>query len=122
MTNVLVTYGSRHGGTRGIAERIGEVLRDGGLEAVVAPAEDVTDVRTEEAVLVGSWALHGQLAQGTPRVHQAQRGGAGHAAGLALQQRTIARVIEEQGGGRSADHAPGPSRARGAVVAGRSKT
>ena len=26
MTRILVVYGSRHGGTRGIAERIGEVL------------------------------------------------------------------------------------------------
>ncbi len=38
MTKVLVVYGSRHGATRGIAVRIGEVLREDGLEAEVAAA------------------------------------------------------------------------------------
>ena len=33
MTKVLVVYGSRHGGTEGIARRIGEVLRAQGLAA-----------------------------------------------------------------------------------------
>jgi menaquinone-dependent protoporphyrinogen oxidase len=54
MTKVLVVYASRHGATRGIAERIGEVLRTEGLEADVAPADQVTGVGGADAVVVGS--------------------------------------------------------------------
>ncbi len=54
MTKVLVVYGSRHGGTRGIAERIGDVLRTEGLEAVVAAADAASDVQTADAVVIGS--------------------------------------------------------------------
>jgi menaquinone-dependent protoporphyrinogen IX oxidase len=54
MTKVLVVYASRHGGTRGIAERIGDVLRTEGLDADVAAAEQVRDVRAADAFVVGS--------------------------------------------------------------------
>lgn len=54
MTKVLVVYASRHGATRGIAERIGEVLRTEGLEADVATADQVAGVGTADAVVVGS--------------------------------------------------------------------
>lgn len=54
MTKVLVVYASRHGATRGIAERIGDVLRTEGLEADVAPADHVAGVGTADAVVVGS--------------------------------------------------------------------
>jgi menaquinone-dependent protoporphyrinogen oxidase len=54
MTKVLVVYASRHGATRGIAERIGEVLRTEGLEADVASADDVAGVGTADAVVAGS--------------------------------------------------------------------
>ena len=54
MTRVLVVYGSRHGGTRGIAERIGDVLRTEGLDAEVAAAERVKDLGVADAVVVGS--------------------------------------------------------------------
>lgn len=54
MTKVLVVYASRHGATRGIAERIGEVLRTEGLEADVAQADQVAGVGTADAVVVGS--------------------------------------------------------------------
>jgi menaquinone-dependent protoporphyrinogen oxidase len=62
MTKVLVVYGSRHGGTRGIAERIGEVLRSEGAEAVVAAADRVApdDVRTADAFVVGSGVYMGR--------------------------------------------------------------
>src|SRR6266496_594732 len=59
MTKVLVVYGSRHGGTRGIAERMGEVLRTEGLDAVVLPVELAGDVRTVDAVVVGSGVYMG---------------------------------------------------------------
>ena len=59
MTKVLVVYASRHGGTRGIAERIGEVLRTEGLEADVAPADQVAGVGGADAVVVGSGVYMG---------------------------------------------------------------
>lgn len=59
MTKVLVVYGSRHGGTKGIAERIGEVLQSEGLEASVAPADQAQDVGGADAVVVGSGVYMG---------------------------------------------------------------
>ncbi|WP_241845393.1 hypothetical protein [Streptomyces sp. CB02261] len=41
---VLVAYGSKAGATAGIAEGIGQTLRDDGFDAVVLPADTVTDV------------------------------------------------------------------------------
>ena len=54
MTTVLVVYASRHGATKGIAERIGEVLRTDGLVAEVAAADQEADIGTPDAVVVGS--------------------------------------------------------------------
>lgn len=59
MTKVLVAYGSRHGGTRGIAERIGEILRTEGLKAVVEAADRAEDVATADAIVVGSGVYMG---------------------------------------------------------------
>jgi len=59
MATVLVVYGSRHGATREIAERIGEVLRAEGLEAKLADATDVRDVGTADAVVIGSGVYMG---------------------------------------------------------------
>ena len=59
MTRVLVAYGSRHGGTRGIAERIGEVLRSEGLEADVVAADRVGDLGDADAFVVGSGVYMG---------------------------------------------------------------
>jgi menaquinone-dependent protoporphyrinogen oxidase len=59
MTRVLVVYASRHGGTRGIAERIGDVLRMDGLEADVAPADQVAGVGGADAVVIGSGVYMG---------------------------------------------------------------
>ena len=53
---VLVAYASRHGATRGIAERIGERLRAHGMEADVAPAAGVTDASRYDAFVVGAAA------------------------------------------------------------------
>jgi menaquinone-dependent protoporphyrinogen oxidase len=59
MTRVLVVYGSRHGGTRGIAERIGDVLRTERLDAVVSAADHAVDVAAADAVVVGSGVYMG---------------------------------------------------------------
>ena len=59
MTQVLVVYASRHGATRGIAERIGEVLRAEGLDAFVASADRVVDVGRADAVVIGSGVYMG---------------------------------------------------------------
>jgi menaquinone-dependent protoporphyrinogen oxidase len=66
MTKVLVVYASRHGATRGIAERIGDVLRTKGLEVDVAPADEVAGVGRADAVVVGSAVYMGTwLKEGT---------------------------------------------------------
>jgi len=52
----LVTYASRHGSTRGIAERIAERLRAHGLDADVRPAAEVRDASRYEAFVVGAAA------------------------------------------------------------------
>lgn len=54
MKKVLVVYASRHGATRGIAQRIGDVLRTEGLEVDVAPADHASGVGAADAVVVGS--------------------------------------------------------------------
>lgn len=60
MTKVLVVYGSRHGATRGIAERIGQVLRTEGIVAEVATADRVGEVRDVDAFVVGSCVYMGK--------------------------------------------------------------
>jgi menaquinone-dependent protoporphyrinogen oxidase len=50
---VLVTYGSRMGGTAGIAEVVGAELRDQGLEVDVLPAHLVRTTEGYDAFVVG---------------------------------------------------------------------
>jgi menaquinone-dependent protoporphyrinogen oxidase len=50
---VLVTSGSKHGGTEGIAHIIGDVLRERGFEVLVVPAEDVRELETFDGVIAG---------------------------------------------------------------------
>ena len=59
MISVLVVYGSRHGGTKGIAERIGEVLRTEGLGADVVPADRAGSIQAADALVVGSGVYMG---------------------------------------------------------------
>jgi menaquinone-dependent protoporphyrinogen oxidase len=54
--NVLVAYASRHGATQGVAERIAETLREGGLNAELARARDVKSIAGYDAFVVGSAA------------------------------------------------------------------
>jgi menaquinone-dependent protoporphyrinogen oxidase len=51
---ILVTYASKYGATKEIAEKIGEVLRQEGLQVDILPVEGVRDLNGYEAVILGS--------------------------------------------------------------------
>jgi menaquinone-dependent protoporphyrinogen oxidase len=51
--SVLVAYGTRNGSTKGIADLIGNALRDEGLAVTVRPAGDVRDLDGYDAVVLG---------------------------------------------------------------------
>jgi menaquinone-dependent protoporphyrinogen oxidase len=51
---VLVTAASKHGATAGIAQAIGDVLAERGLEVTVAAVEDVRTIDPYDAVVAGS--------------------------------------------------------------------
>lgn len=59
MTKVKIVYGSRHGGTRGIAERIAQVLEANGIGATVEPAGPATAADDADAYVVGSGVYMG---------------------------------------------------------------
>lgn len=50
---VLVTWGSKHGGTEGIGRILGEALETHGFDVVMASVDEVNDLRGFEAVIVG---------------------------------------------------------------------
>lgn len=54
--HVLVAYASRHGATRGIAERIADTLRASGLDAEIRPAAEVKSAAGYDAFVIGSAA------------------------------------------------------------------
>jgi menaquinone-dependent protoporphyrinogen oxidase len=60
MTHVMVAYATRHGATRGIAERIGETLRAEGLQATVVDIAQSPDPRSADALVIGSAAYMGK--------------------------------------------------------------
>jgi menaquinone-dependent protoporphyrinogen oxidase len=57
---VLVTYGTKYGATAEIAEKIGQVLQQAGLQARVLPADRAGDPNAYEAVILGSAVYIGQ--------------------------------------------------------------
>jgi menaquinone-dependent protoporphyrinogen oxidase len=59
MSNVLVVYASRHGGTRGIAERISEVLRSEHIHATATSTDLAGDVGRADAFVIGSGVYMG---------------------------------------------------------------
>jgi menaquinone-dependent protoporphyrinogen oxidase len=56
---ILVAYASRHGATKGIAERVAQTLERAGLEVTLKPAEDAAPVTDYDAFVIGSAAYMG---------------------------------------------------------------
>lgn len=52
--NVLVTYASKYGATKEIAEKIGDVLGQASLQADVFPVDGILDITPYEAMILGS--------------------------------------------------------------------
>ena len=72
---VLVAYASRHGATRGIAERIAQTLQGDGLDVTVQPAQASAHVAEYDCVLVGAAAYAGHWlkeASGFVRKHRSE--------------------------------------------------
>ena len=57
---VLVAYATKYGATAEIAERIGQVLRQAGLDVEVLAAERAGDAQAYKAVVLGSAVYIGQ--------------------------------------------------------------
>ncbi|WP_224244382.1 flavodoxin domain-containing protein [Hyalangium gracile] len=57
---VLVTWGSKHGGTEGIAHILGDALRQRGFDVATAPVDEVTKLDSYQAVIIGG-ALYANL-------------------------------------------------------------
>lgn len=51
---VLVAYASKHGSTKGIAEAIGERLRERGVDAEIRPVREVDGLERYDMVVLGS--------------------------------------------------------------------
>ena len=52
--DVLVTYASQYGATKEIAEKMGEVLGNAGVQADILPVDSVKDLTPYRAVILGS--------------------------------------------------------------------
>ncbi|MBC7187456.1 MAG: flavodoxin domain-containing protein [Calditrichaeota bacterium] len=57
---VLVAYGSKYGATKEIAERVGQVLREAGVQADVRAAGEAGDLSSYGAAVIGSAVYAGQ--------------------------------------------------------------
>ena len=60
MAQVMIVAGSRHGATRGIADRIGEVLRGQGHEVSIYDAKEAPGPQWADAVVIGGAAYMGK--------------------------------------------------------------
>jgi menaquinone-dependent protoporphyrinogen oxidase len=56
---ILVAYTSKHGATKGIAERIAAALRGVGNEVDLASVDEIADVQTYDAYVIGSAVYYG---------------------------------------------------------------
>lgn len=51
--NILVTYASKYGATKDIAEKVGQVLRQAGFQVDILPVKDVHDLTPYRVVVMG---------------------------------------------------------------------
>ena len=76
---ILVAYASRHGATKGIAERIATTLETDGLEVVIRPVDAVEGIDDYDAFVIGSAAYMGHwLKDAASFVRRHRDGLAGH--------------------------------------------
>lgn len=61
MTQVLVTYGTRYGSTREVAETVADTLREQGVETELKAAHDVRSLDAYDGVVVGTPLYLGAL-------------------------------------------------------------
>jgi flavorubredoxin len=67
MSKALIVYATRAGGTKAIADLIGEGIRMGGMDAVVVNATEIKnekDLADYDAYVFGSATYHGNMMQG----------------------------------------------------------
>jgi menaquinone-dependent protoporphyrinogen oxidase len=74
---VLVAYGSRHGSTAEIAERIADVLRAGGHQVLLEDAGTVKDLAGHDAVVLGGAVYAGRWVKSARRLLKHQIGALG---------------------------------------------
>ncbi len=71
MTTILVTFATKTGCTRGVADKIGEVLRDAGADVRVVSAAEAPDPGGYDAVVVGSGVRAGHWHRQATRLVEA---------------------------------------------------
>jgi len=59
-TRVLVAYATKYGATTGIAEKIGQVILQAGMQTDVLPTDSVSDIASYKAIVLGSAVYVGQ--------------------------------------------------------------
>ena len=57
---ILVTYATKHGSTAEIAQKIGDVIRQEGINVNLSPVEQVREVSSYQGVVLGSAVYAGQ--------------------------------------------------------------
>lgn len=66
MADLLITYGTRYGSTKEVAESIAQTLRDTGLSIDLKPASEVQSLAGYRAVVVGAPYFIGKLQKDVP--------------------------------------------------------